>query len=123
MGIKPFVCPHPGCEKSFNEKGNLNTHYRIHTGEKPYVCTYEGCGQSFKAQGHLKDHIKRHYNIRPYACDLCTARFARTSTLKIHMNTHTGEKNFKCSFEGCTKRFTEKGNMKTHYKTHVSIWF
>jgi len=119
-GEKPFRCTFPSCNKSFNEKGNLKTHYRIHTGEKPYACSHEGCDQAFKAHGHLKDHMKRHFNIRPYECRICKAKFARSSTLKIHYHTHTGEKPFKCAFRGCCRKFSEKGNMRTHYKTHCS---
>jgi hypothetical protein len=32
--------------------------------------------------------MKRHLNIRPYECQKCKARFARSSTLKIHSHTH-----------------------------------
>jgi uncharacterized Zn-finger protein len=63
--------------------------------------------------------MKRHYNIRPYECNLCHAKFARTSTLKIHIHTHTGEKPYECIFPDCGRRFTEKGNMKIHLKIHV----
>lgn len=88
MGIKPFICPFESCGKGFNEKGNLKTHIRIHTGEKPFVCTHPGCGIAFKALGHLKDHQKRHSNTKPFSCPICKNSFIRKSTLKIHLSTH-----------------------------------
>jgi len=35
--------------------------------------------------------VKRHLNIKPFKCEKCQARFARNSTLKIHLNTHNIE--------------------------------
>ena len=67
--------------------------------------------------------MKRHTKLRPYKCHFCENSFARSSTLKIHLHTHQGEKPYKCNFPNCSKSFTEKGNMKTHYKNHFEVSF
>ena len=115
-GKKPFLCQI--CNKSFNEKGNLKTHLRFHSELRPFQCPQ--CTKSYKTNGHLKDHIEiQHKKIKKYICDICNKKFGRISTLKAHIKTHTGEKNFKCKLEGCNKYFAEKGNMEIHYKRHL----
>ena len=115
-GKKPFLCQI--CNKSFNEKGNLKTHLRFHSELRPFQCPH--CTKSYKTNGHLKDHIEiQHKKIKKYVCETCNKKFGRISTLKAHIKTHTGEKNFKCKLEGCNKCFAEKGNMEIHYKRHL----
>ena len=115
-GKKPFLCQI--CNKSFNEKGNLKTHLRFHSEKRPFKCSF--CTKCYKTNGHLKDHIEiQHKKIKKYMCETCEKRFGRISTLKAHIRTHTGERNFKCKIEGCNKYFAEKGNMEIHYKRHL----
>lgn len=51
-----------------------------------------------------------------YQCLTCQKAFSRPSSLKIHTYSHTGEKPFKCKYDGCGKFFSVRSNMKRHEK-------
>ncbi|THU80881.1 hypothetical protein K435DRAFT_694748, partial [Dendrothele bispora CBS 962.96] len=58
------------------------------------------------------DSEKRH------VCKLCNKRFNRPSSLRIHMNTHTGATPFRCPYPGCGREFNVNSNMRRHYRNH-----
>jgi uncharacterized Zn-finger protein len=51
-----------------------------------------------------------------YSCLHCHKLFERPSTLKTHMNSHTGERPFGCPNNGCGRSFSVRSNMMRHHK-------
>ena len=84
-GKKVYECVE--CKKTFSNRGNLNTHLRLHTGEKPYRCSE--CDKSFSRKHHLNDHYSRfHAGELVHRCAECNVAFTRKHHLTEHKRTH-----------------------------------
>ncbi|OKL60554.1 hypothetical protein UA08_04062 [Talaromyces atroroseus] len=61
-----------------------------------WVCIHPGCDRRFGRKENIKSHIQTHLGDRQYKCDHCDKCFVRGHDLKRHAKIHTGDKPYEC---------------------------
>jgi regulatory protein SWI5 len=77
-----------------------------------FRCLFEGCNKAgFQRRENVRSHVQTHLGDRPYKCIHCGKTFVRPHDLKRHAKIHSGVKPYQCP---CGQEFVRQDALTRH---------
>ncbi|KIX00748.1 uncharacterized protein Z518_09813 [Rhinocladiella mackenziei CBS 650.93] len=113
----------PGIEASIEETNiTLDDIAQFIEGPDPadnkWICKYEDCNKRFGRKENIKSHVQTHLGDRQFRCDHCKKCFVRGHDLKRHAKIHTGTKPYPCL---CGNSFARHDALTRHRQRGMCI--
>lgn len=83
-----------------------------------WVCLFEGCAKRFGRKENIKSHVQTHLGDRQFKCMVCKKCFVRQHDLKRHSKIHTGVKPYPCL---CGNSFARHDALTRHRQRGMCI--
>ncbi|KAI0720330.1 hypothetical protein C8T65DRAFT_568150, partial [Cerioporus squamosus] len=98
-------CNWPDCDKAFGRRADMVRHRRAyHEKIRPYKCPYQECPKRFAQSSSLSTHVNTHTRAKPFVCP-CGKRFGDASSCTRHYREQHDGKKFFCPW--CSTRYVQ----------------
>ncbi|KAF1356503.1 hypothetical protein BDV97DRAFT_9692 [Delphinella strobiligena] len=81
-----------------------------------WTCLFDGCYKKFGRKENIKSHVQTHLGDRQFKCNHCGKCFVRQHDLKRHAKIHSGDKPHKCP---CGNGFARQDALTRHRQRGV----
>lgn len=103
------------CDSRFSNMDERKLHKcAFENSDDPKTIYCRFCGKLLNKLAYNR-HIEIHSGI-DWICNICNRKLATERALKIHLTTHTGNKNYKCKI--CLETFINKVVLERHMRFH-----
>lgn len=86
--------------------------------DNKWVCTFDDCNKRFGRKENIKSHVQTHLGDRQYKCNHCNKCFVRAHDLKRHAKIHTGVKPYQCE---CGNTFARQDALTRHRQRGMCV--
>lgn len=83
-----------------------------------WTCLYQDCGKVFGRRENIRSHVQTHLGDRQFKCNGCGKCFVRQHDLKRHAKIHSGNKPYKCP---CSAGFARQDALTRHRQRGMCV--